>query len=47
MPGEGIDLNAEGGPSRKADTDRNLLFGMLAVQMNLVTRDALIAGMNA
>ncbi len=27
-------------------TDRNLLFGILAVQMNFVSRDALIAGMN-
>ncbi len=31
------------GPS----ADRNLLFGILAVQMDFVTRDALIAGMNA
>jgi WD40 repeat protein/serine/threonine protein kinase len=28
-------------------TDRNLLFGILAVQMNFVTRDALISGMSA
>src|SRR5262245_17489372 len=27
--------------------DRNLLFGILAVQMNFVSRDALISGMNA
>ncbi len=27
--------------------DRNLLFGILAVQMHFVSRDALIAGMNA
>src|SRR6476659_7613251 len=27
--------------------DRNLLFGILAVQLDFVTRDALIAGMNA
>ena len=27
--------------------DRNLLFGILAVQMNFVGRDALIAAMNA
>src|SRR5438094_2791777 len=27
--------------------DRNLLFGILAVQMNFVTRDALIAAMHA
>jgi len=27
--------------------DRNLLFGILAVQMNFVSRDALIVGMNA
>ena len=28
-------------------TDRNLLFGILAVQMEFVTRDALILAMNA
>ena len=27
--------------------DRNLLFGILALQMDFVTRDALIAAMNA
>ena len=27
--------------------DRNLLFGILAVQMDFVSRDALIAAMNA
>lgn len=27
--------------------DRNLLFGMLALQMDFVSRDALIAGMHA
>ncbi len=32
-------------PSRAAD--RNLLFGILALQMDFVTRDQLIAGMNA
>jgi eukaryotic-like serine/threonine-protein kinase len=31
----------------KADADRNLLFGILALQMDFVTRDALIAAMNA
>src|SRR4051794_25922866 len=31
----------------KADVDRNLLFGILAVQMDFITRDALIAAMNA
>jgi eukaryotic-like serine/threonine-protein kinase len=30
-----------------ADADRNLLFGILALQMDFVTRDALIAAMNA
>jgi serine/threonine protein kinase len=30
-----------------ASTDRNLLFGILALQMDFVTRDQLIAGMNA
>jgi hypothetical protein len=28
-------------------TDRNLLFGIVALQLNFITRDALIAGMNA
>jgi hypothetical protein len=27
--------------------DRNLLFGVLAVQLDFVSKDALIAGMNA
>jgi len=27
--------------------DRNLLFGILALQMDFISRDALIAGMNA
>jgi eukaryotic-like serine/threonine-protein kinase len=30
-----------------ADADRNLLFGILALQLDFVTRDALIAAMNA
>src|SRR4051812_13041992 len=30
-----------------ASTDRNLLFGILAVQFDFVTKDALIAGMGA
>ena len=29
----------------QSSADRNLLFGILAVQMDLVTRDGLIAGM--
>ncbi len=29
------------------DTDRNLLFGVLALQMDFISRDALIAAMNA
>src|SRR5947209_6390450 len=32
---------------RAADTDRHLLFGILAVQMDFIGRDALIAGMHA
>src|SRR4051812_9918904 len=28
-------------------TDHNLLFGILALQMDFISRDALIAGMNA
>lgn len=31
----------------QSSADRNLLFGILAVQMDLVSRDGLIAGMNA
>src|SRR5262245_47622805 len=30
-----------------ASTDRNLLFGIIALQLDFVSRDALIAGMNA
>jgi eukaryotic-like serine/threonine-protein kinase len=31
----------------RPETDRNLLFGILALQMDFITRDALIASMNA
>jgi serine/threonine-protein kinase len=31
----------------KPHTDRNLLFGILALQMDFITRDALVAAMNA
>jgi hypothetical protein len=31
----------------RQDADRNLLFGILALQMDLITRDALIAAMGA
>ena len=30
-----------------ASSDRNLLFGILAIQMDFISRDALIAAMNA
>ena len=30
----------------KADCDRNLLFGILALQMDLISRDQLVAAMN-
>jgi hypothetical protein len=33
--------------SLRSDADRNLLFGILAVQMDFVSRDALIQAMNA
>jgi hypothetical protein len=33
--------------SAPANTDRNLLFGILALQMDFISRDALIAAMNA
>ena len=32
---------------RPADADRNLLFGILALQMDFLTRDHLIAALNA
>ena len=32
-------------PNDRADSDRNLLFGVLALQVNFISRDALIAGM--
>jgi len=35
------------GPGPGPLTDRNLLFGLLALQMNFIQRDALIAAMNA
>jgi eukaryotic-like serine/threonine-protein kinase len=31
----------------RSQTDRNLLFGILALQMDLVTRDQLVVAMNA
>jgi hypothetical protein len=34
-------------PGNRAATDRNLLFGILALQMDFIGRDALIAAMNA
>src|SRR5215212_8396769 len=35
------------GRAMSASADRNLLFGILAVQLDFVTRDQLVAGMNA
>jgi serine/threonine-protein kinase len=34
-------------PNSPVNTDRNLLFGILALQTDLISRDALIAGMSA
>ena len=34
-------------PVNRPDADRNLLFGILALQMNFVSRDALVAAMHA
>src|SRR3954454_17552835 len=34
-------------PMAHADADRNLLFGILALQMDFISRDALVAAMNA
>jgi hypothetical protein len=31
----------------RRDSDRNLLFGILALQMDFITRDAFVAAMNA
>ena len=33
--------------SSQVATDRNLLFGILALQMDFISRDALITAMNA
>jgi hypothetical protein len=33
--------------SSRPSADRNLLFGTLAIQLDFITRDALIAVMNA
>jgi serine/threonine-protein kinase len=35
------------GGGKRVNADRNLLFGILAVQMDFISRDALIAAMNA
>src|SRR5258708_1356645 len=32
---------------KTANTDRNLLFGILALQLDFISRDALVAAMNA
>ena len=37
----------EASPPRRPAADRNLLFGILALQMDFITRDALVAAMNA
>jgi eukaryotic-like serine/threonine-protein kinase len=34
-------------PTPPADADRNLVFGLLALQMNFVSRDQLLDGMHA
>src|SRR3954467_13736584 len=34
-------------PMTTANTDRNLLFGILALQMDFISRDALVKAMNA
>src|SRR6266550_7739707 len=34
-------------PSDRSDADRNLLFGILALQLNFITRDALVEAMHA
>src|SRR5438105_8655118 len=33
-------------PSSHPDSNRNLLFGILAVQLNFISRDDLVSGMN-
>src|SRR5437870_1761071 len=34
-------------PSGRSDADRNLLFGILALQLNFISRDALVEAMHA
>jgi hypothetical protein len=34
-------------PAGRPSADRNLLFGILALQMGFLSRDALVAAMNA
>src|SRR3954447_266884 len=34
-------------PAARPTADRNLLFGVLALQLDFITRDALVAAMNA
>jgi hypothetical protein len=38
---------SESSPARSALADRNLLFGILALQLDFIGREALIAAMNA
>jgi hypothetical protein len=33
-------------PAKSSSADRNLLFGILALQMNFISREQLIAAMN-
>src|SRR5476651_858960 len=40
-------VKKEGRSMPKTATDRNLLFGILALQMDFVNRDALVKAMNA
>jgi hypothetical protein len=41
-----ITLGAAGMPDHARSVDRNLLFGIIALQMDFITRDQLIAAMN-
>ena len=34
-------------PAQQAGADRNLLFGVLALQMDFITREALLSAMQA
>src|SRR5262245_8309643 len=42
-----FDAHSMESPAMSSAADRNLLFGILALQMDFINRDQLVAGMNA